>query len=287
MILFKETRFSLLRHRLQFFLFSVSLCLAALIVVIGVIVLQLGEIIRNDLLRQFELEIFFSPSLTQKDYDLVLQDLKSKTPPGTKFRFISQDEAKQIFIDEFGDELLTLIGGNPLPASVILTLPSQLSHSNSVRNLQFYASQLNGVDEAVYEGELASFFEYKYQELQVYFISIGSFIFLIMVILSLMSLRTAVTDSKDHARLFILLGARSSHFRMPYYFLSTIIGFITFTIAGGCWYLLNSLLTVIGIGYTLTFPIELLFLPALGIAIGWLLAFVNTRGIAKITQYRF
>ncbi|MCX7834897.1 MAG: permease-like cell division protein FtsX [bacterium] len=287
MSLWKEMKFSLARHRLRFFLYFVSLLMVGLIFVMVIYSLHFGIQIRNDVLRQFELEIFLSPTISQADLESIVQKLKQKVPPGTKFRYISQEEALKIFSNEFGDDLVQLLGMNPLPPSVVLTLPSEIANPTYMRNLQQFSNQLSGVDEAVYEGELASIFEVRYKQIQKYFLVAGVIVLFILLSLSFLAIRSTVTDSSDVVRIFSLLGAKSSYFRNPYLLLSTFLGFLSFTFAMGCWWIIHFLSNKIGIGYYLPFPIELFPLPVVGMLLGFFLSFFSTMGFRKIQQYRF
>lgn len=287
MSLWSEVRFSLRRHRLKFLLYFITYFLSGLTVVFSIYLLNLGTLLRNEFLRQFELEIFLSPSITPTDYDAIFTQLKSRVPPGTKFRYISQEEARKIFINEFGDDLIQLLGSNPLPPSILLTLPSNSCNPTFMRNLQQFANELSGVEEAVYEGELASIFEIRYQQIQKYLFSFGVFFLVVMFILSFLTIRSTILDSKDTARIFILLGAKPSFFLKPYFILSILFGFFSFMLAGSVWLLINFVSMKIGIGYLLAFPIYLLLLPIAGGILGFIICFISSFGIRNIQKYRF
>lgn len=273
------------RSPLRFVFFTFSLFLIGATAATVMVGMHVTDNVKTKILREFQLEVYLQPSLTSLDRDSILHTLKRRVPPGTNFRFISPGEARERFIQEFGSELLDLLGENPLPPSYLITLPKDASQPARMRDLQRFANQLSGVDDAVYEGELAALVDRTSVTATRYLVIAGGVIIVIALVVAFVILRSAITSSQEIARTFSLLGGSPRRFRAPYRRLAFAHGFLAGCFALGWWWLAIQMVGWFGWNLPLEIPDFALALPPATALLAWLLGLFAGHGVAK-WQYR-
>lgn len=132
-----------------------ALTMAGALIVLGsfaLLTLNLAKLVEA-LRSRIEVEVFVDMSKNETDIRELQRAMQSMAGIAA-VRYVSRDEAVEVFRREFGKEFIDLLKSNPLPASFHVTL--QKTHQNSVA-AQRIADQLQalaGVDEVVYRSDL-------------------------------------------------------------------------------------------------------------------------------------
>lgn len=281
-----ESYFTWRRHKIRFVLFWFAMLIACASVVASMYLMQLSSAVKNNLLRQFELEVYLEQGIGGATRDSVLAVLKRSAPAGAAFQYVSPLDAREKFSQEFGSELLDLLGDNPLPASFIVTFPSPSAQPFRIREVQKLANQLDGVDEAVFEGEIASRIERLFFDAHKYVIIGGSIIALLGILFAFIALRSAVVDSADIAFTMDLLGARLSYFRSPYLYVSSLLGLLAGAASLLTWLTMEQIVARFATAFTVEFPLILFGLLPLAMFSGWLVGVASTRAIKHLMRKR-
>ncbi|MDK9699630.1 MAG: permease-like cell division protein FtsX [bacterium] len=281
-----ESYFTWRRHKIRFVLFWLAMLVSCTSVVASIYLSQLSSVAKNNLLRQFELEVYLEQGIGGATRDSVLAVLKRSAPAGTAFQYVSSLDAQEKFAQEFGSELLDLLGDNPLPASFIVTFPAPFAQPFRIREVQKLANQLDGVDEAVFEGEIASRIERLFFDAHKYVITGGSIIALLGILFAFIALRSAVVDSAGIAIVMDLLGARLSYFRSPYLLLSALLGLLAGAVSLLAWLTMDRIFARLETTFTVEFLILLYGLLPVAMIVGWLVGIASTRAIKHVMRKR-
>ncbi len=279
-----ELIYTFRRNVSRFAWFALAIFLMSSVLVTTLVAIQIVDSLKERFLRQFQLEVYLHASATGPERDSVLAALKRNVPPGTSFQYISPGEARERFMQEFGPDLLNLLGENPLPPSYIVTLPKALATPSRMRQIQKFASDLPPVNEAVFEGELAGWVENSFNDTIPYIIGIGVGLALVFIVIGVFIVRSAVTGSATMANVLSLLGASRGYFRRPYYQLAAIIGFITGALAVAWGWLTMFWLAQRNSPIATTIPLSVFLIPLIALLIGWSTGWLAARGSGKIIK---
>ena len=280
-----ETFFVFRRCKSRFAWYTLAMFFIASTIVATLATLQIAWTAKENILRQFQLEVYLQSSTTGAERDSVLYLIKRHAPAGTTFQYISPGEARERFIQEFGSDLLDLLGENPLPASYIVTLPKAQQNQAKMRELQKYAGDLSAVDEAVYEGELAGWVERRFGEAVPYVLGVGIAITIILMIISAFIVRSAVVRSVETANILLMLGASPGYFRRPYHRLTALLAGFAGVIAVLCGWIAVMWLSQQWSSLTFSLPITTAFVPVVFFFAGGALGWFATRGVGKSLKH--
>lgn len=132
-----------------------SLTMAGALIVLGIfglLTLNLNKLAES-LRARIEVEVFIDMG---KD-DAAIKELRQaleKVAGIASVRYVSREEAGEIFRREFGKEFIDLLKSNPLPPSFHLTLHKAYQNSVATQRLANQLQALPGVDEVVYRRDL-------------------------------------------------------------------------------------------------------------------------------------
>lgn len=276
-----EIFYTFRRNKSRFAWFALAMFLMSIFILSTVLTIQIATATKEKLLRNFQLEIYFQTTTTSAERDSVLNALKRRAPSGTSFQYIAPSEARERFIQEFGNDLLELLNENPLPSSFIITFPKSDATPSKMREIQRFASELPPVDEAVYEGELAGWVENQFNQAIPYVVFIGMTLAIVFIVIGGFIVRSTVVSSYEIARFFNLLGATPSYFRRPYWHLSAIIAGLTAGVAMTLGWVLVYWLSIYSTIYLGSMPYYSYLLPVFAMFVGWILGWIVTRGTGK------
>jgi len=157
----------------------------ALLLIIGIFILihqnshQLIESVRS----KYKIEVFFDEKTSAKNATEIIDEIIQLN--GIKsVEFISKAEALQIYQDQFDENLIELLGYNPLPYSAVVELDQEAPIELKVEPIIGKLENLQHVDEVVYEGTLISRVEnfYKTALRVISFVGLGLLLITIIVI---------------------------------------------------------------------------------------------------------
>lgn len=159
---------------------------------------------RSGLLGKFEIEAFLSPDVDSLSA-VVLIDSISRFEKVNSLRYISQAEAAERFEEQFGEEVFDLLGYNPLPPSLVITLDEDADPSITWKAVADGISELEMVEEVVFEGDILAKVESFYRRAG----SIAGIIIAVMLVVSLTFTILTVLSSINAREQFIRVVAMS------------------------------------------------------------------------------
>ena len=231
------------RHKMTTFTAVFSLFLALYFVGLLAVAGENTKSILQYLRSKYKIEVFFKQ-------DIEYQSAKSISASILKIKgvrsstVINKDDAVRIFKDQFGEDILSILGYNPLPISAVVNLKRKLDQLLDTSPIVNEIKSLDGVEEVRYQGHLIKKIERTYAKIMKYFPFMSMVFILVAVLVIYNTVKLSIFARKDLINSLNLIGATKLFIQMPFIFEGLIDGFMASLIASPL-----ILVTVNGINY--------------------------------------
>jgi cell division transport system permease protein len=186
---------------------------------------------------KYKIEVFFKDGVTQARVTDLIEDFKSINGVNS-ITVISKKDAERIFKSQFGDDILSILGYNPLPISCVINLkkdwPTRIDIKPIISNLRKYRE----VDEINHQGKLISRIENYYENFLKIMVVIVSITLIIAVFIISNTVRLTVLSKKELIKSLQLIGATKWFVKGPFIIEGLVHGLLATVL---------SLYTIIGI----------------------------------------
>ena len=152
------------RHKMTTFTAVFSLFLALYFVGLLATAGENTKSILQYLRSKYKIEVFFKQNVDLKmakkvsDSILEIQGVRSST-------VINKDDAVRIFKDQFGEDIVELLGYNPLPVSAVVNVNRNHRNFFNVEPIIKEIKSIPSVDEVRYQGNLINKIERNYKRI--------------------------------------------------------------------------------------------------------------------------
>ena len=265
---------NLWRHKLTAFtsIFSIFLTLT----VAGSLLIVSGntERIIEYLRDKYKIEVFFKQNISDKRIQEISKEFKSIRGVRST-TVITKTDAKKIFKSQFGEDILNLVGYNPLPASCVINLVKEQKNKLNIRPIVDRIRKFSEVDEVNYQGRLINRIETAYQS----FVKVSVVLLIIILVISVLiisnTVRLTIYAKKELIKSFQLVGATRSFIKTPFILEGVFHGLIGAFIAslllyGSLEFSSGFILSLTGLIIDFSFFNLLFLLSSLGIVISFL-----------------
>ena len=231
------------RHKMTTFTAVFSLFLALYFVGLLAIAGENTKSILQYLRSKYKIEVFFKQDIEYRSAKsisasiLKIKGVRSST-------VINKDDAVRIFKDQFGEDILAILGYNPLPISAVVNLKRKSDQLLDASPIVNEIKSLDGVEEVRYQGHLIKKIERTYAKIMKYFPFMAMVFILVAVLVIYNTVKLSIFARKDLINSLNLIGATKLFIQMPFIFEGLIDGFMASLIASPL-----ILLTVNGINY--------------------------------------
>ena len=179
---------------------------------------------------KYKIEVFFKDDVTEQRVTELVTEFKKKNTVQS-ITVISKKDAERIFKSQFGDDILGLLGYNPLPISCVINLkkdwPSRLDLQPIISDLKKYRE----VDEVRHQGKLISRIESYYDRfLQIMIIAISITLIIAIFIIS-NTVRLTIFSKKQLIKSLQLIGATKWFIKGPFIIEGIVHGLIAAVLA--------------------------------------------------------
>ena len=186
---------------------------------------------------KYKIEVFFKEGVTEKRVTELVEDFKSINGVNS-ITIISKKDAERIFKSQFGDDILSILGYNPLPVSCVINLkkdwPTRIDLKPIISSLRKYRE----VDEINHQGKLISRIENYYETFLRVMVIIVSITLIIAVFIISNTVRLTVLSKRELIKSLQLIGATKWFVKGPFIIEGLVHGLIATVL---------SLYTIIGI----------------------------------------
>ncbi len=282
--LFHEGIRNLWRHKLTAFTAIGSVFFSLLIIGTFILVHQNSHQLIDYIRSKYKIEVFFENHVTNEDAQLIVDQIK-ELDGVQSIALITKDDALKIYQEQFNENLIDILGYNPLPNSAIINIEKQGNTEIDVGPLITNLEIIPNVDEVVYEGTLIRRVEYFYNIIikTISYIAIGLLVITIIVISS--TIKLSVYAKHDLIQNLKSIGATKRFIRTPFIIEGILEGIIGALLAIVVLFIIarsgNLYFTDI-ISFKIVFNIEgIVWLLAIAVFIGLLGSYRGIRTLLK------
>ena len=215
LFLFHEGIRNLWRHKLTSFTAIGSVFFALLIIGVFIVVQQNSHQLIDYVRSKYKIEVFFHDHVSNEDAQLAIDQIK-KLEGVQSIVLVTKEDALKIYQDQFDENLIDILGYNPLPSSAVINLDKRGNNEIDVEPLITSLEKISNVEEVVYEGTLIRRVEYFYNTSVkiITYIAIG--LLVITIILISNTVKLSVYAKQDLINNLKSIGATKMFIRTPF-----------------------------------------------------------------------
>ena len=213
------------RHKMTTFTAVFSLFLALYFVGLLATAGENTKSILQYLRSKYKIEVFFKQNIDLKvakevsDLILEIKGVRSST-------VINKDDAVRIFKDQFGEDILGILGYNPLPVSAVVNLKRNSEEVLDATPIVNQIKKMDGVEEVRYQGHLIKKIERTYARVMKIFPWVALVFISVAVLVIYNTVKLSIFSRKDLINSLKLIGATRLFIQMPFIFEGLIDGII-------------------------------------------------------------
>ena len=207
---------------------SVSLVLFVL-GILGLVLINAKTL--SDYFREsLSFSIMFNDNAREADIMMLQKDLEAKNYV-KKVDYISKDEAADKMQEELGEDFISFLGENPLPASLDVYLVSSYTSPDSVTKIESYINEYPFVQEVYYQESLLFLINDNIRKISVFLLILCALLFIISLTIINNAIRLSTYSKRFSIRTMQLVGATRSFIRRPFIKQSIVHGIIASMVA--------------------------------------------------------
>ena len=213
------------RHKMTTFTAVFSLFLALYFVGLLATAGENTRSILQYLRSKYKIEVFFKQNVDLKmakkvsDSILEIKGVRSST-------VINKDDAVRIFKDQFGEDILGILGYNPLPISAVVNLKRNSEELLNATPIVNDIKRMEGVEEVRYQGHLIKKIERTYSRFMKVFPWIAMVFITVAVLVIYNTVKLSIYSRKELISSLKLIGATKLFIQMPFIFEGLIDGIL-------------------------------------------------------------
>ena len=213
------------RHKMTTFTAVFSLFLALYFVGLLATAGENTRSILQYLRSKYKIEVFFKQNVDLKmakkvsDSILGIKGVRSST-------VINKDDAVRIFKDQFGEDILGILGYNPLPISAVVNLKRNSEELLNVTPIVNGIKKMQGVEEVRYQGHLIKKIERTYSRFMKVFPWVAMIFITVAILVIYNTVKLSIYSRKELINSLKLIGATKLFIQMPFIFEGLIDGFL-------------------------------------------------------------
>ena len=213
------------RHKMTTFTAVFSLFLALYFVGLLATAGENTKSILQYLRSKYKIEVFFKQKIDLKvakevsDLILEIKGVRSST-------VIDKNDAVRIFKDQFGEDILGILGYNPLPVSAVVNLKRNSEEVLDATPIVNKIKKMDGVEEVRYQGHLIKKIERTYARVMKIFPWVALVFISVAVLVIYNTVKLSIFSRKDLINSLKLIGATRLFIQMPFIFEGLIDGII-------------------------------------------------------------
>lgn len=192
-----------------------TICISLLLLSFFTILLVNANSVIEGLRNKVELEIFLADHLTKEETD-TLRSSVAALEGVRDVRYISKEEAAEIFRLEFGEDIRKVLDFNPLPASFKVFLRDGYKTVAGAESVYQSAKELKGVEDVIYRKSLLEMLDKRARTFLWLALGIGAFIAISAIFLVANTIRLAIYAKRKIIQTMKLIGATRMFIRIPF-----------------------------------------------------------------------
>ncbi len=223
--LLEESLRSLFRTKIPTIVSSLAIAVSLFIISIAYCLYINFEDFTLEFKDRYSIEVFFNNDLNENkailEFNSIL--LMDEIEEGI---FINKAQAANIFKSHFDEDIIEILGENPLPFSAVYTVSEENRNYASIQKIINDIEILNSVDIALYEKDAIIKFDKLIRNIMTFIFAISFFILLVVVFFVSNTILLVIYSKKEDIQTYQLLGASRLFIKIPYLLEGMIHGII-------------------------------------------------------------
>ena len=224
--LFSEGVKNIWRHKMTALTAMFSLFIALFIVGILATAGNNTYKLLHYLRSKYKVEIFFTQNISNEQAVGLIHKIK-KVDGVRNATIIEKEDAVRIFKDQFGENIVELLGYNPLPVSAVVNIDRNRRDPLSIEPIIKKIKMIPNIEEIRYQGNLINKIERNYKKIVDYLPYLSSIVVIIAILIIYNTIKLSVYSRKDLIETLQLVGASSMFIKLPFIIEGMIIGTIS------------------------------------------------------------
>lgn len=212
--LFREAFKAVGRAKSSFTLTLISLTLAVILIEASIIVLQLSEVFQERLKQNITVSLFIKEPFKEENAAQYKNELNNLNYIKSS-KYISKDEAADIFVKETGEDFRDILDYNPLPASFNINLNTDVIAKDSLDVIIKKLAELKWVDEVIFRDRLVYRLLSYLDSGKKYLFVITGILILVAVYLVFSTIKLITNNRMQELETMKLVGAKLSIIKFP------------------------------------------------------------------------
>ena len=205
------------RHKMTTFTAVFSLFLSLYFVGLLAIAGENTKSILEYLRSKYKFEVFFKQNVEFEKAKVISQSILNIEGVRSS-TIINKDDAVRIFKDQFDEDIISILGYNPLPISAVVNLKRKSNNILETSPIVEQIKRIDGVDEVRYQGLLIKKIERTYAKIMKYFPLIAMIFIIIAVLVIYNTVKLSIFSRKELIESLRLIGATRLFIKMPFVF---------------------------------------------------------------------
>lgn len=215
------------KRRLRSSYLSVVISIALVLFLLGFLGLLIihTKNISTHFKEKYALNIFIKDSAKEKQIENLQSTLQKKE--FTKIlKFVSKDQALEIYKNEVGEDFMEFLGENPLKSSIDLFLKADFVNPEKIQEIEKIILKNNIVAEVTYDKSLVSLLNKSVKKISFWLLAFSSILSLIAIALINSYLRLAIYSKRFIIKTMQMVGATKKFIRKPFIYRSIKLGML-------------------------------------------------------------
>ena len=232
---------SLWRTKIPSIVSSLAISVSLIIISISYCLYINFEFMVLEFKDKYKIEVFFNEKINKKTAINSFNDILLLNGI-EKGIFIDKESAANIFKKNFDEDIIDIIGSNPLPMSAIYDISKSFRDYDSIQKIIKKIEKIKSVESAAYEKDAIIKFDRMVKNILAFIFFISFLIILVAIFFVSNTILIIIYSKKKDIEILKLLGASNLFIKFPYYLEGIFQGIIGSFISISLLYLLYSIL---------------------------------------------
>lgn len=174
---------------------------------------------------KYKIEVFFNETVTNEEAARTVKNIQAIAGVRST-TLITKEDALKIFKSQFEEDILEILGYNPLPVSCVVNVAKRKNTPLSVEPIIRRVKEMEGVSEVHYQGRIIRRIENYYQKFLKGVTLISAAVFIISIIIIANTIRLTIYSKKELIKTMELIGATRMFIQVPFIVEGVIQGLI-------------------------------------------------------------
>lgn len=227
--LFSEGIKNILRHKVTALSAIVSLSIS--LYIIGLLFLGEGNTykILQYFRSKYKIEVFFDQEIGNEEAVGLIHKIK-KIKGIRNVTIIEKEDAVRIFKDQFGENIVDVLGYNPLPVSAVVNLERNKKESINVEPIIKSIRNIKQINKIKYQGSLISKIERNFKKVTDRLPIISLTITMIALLIIYNTIKLSIYSRKESIKTLELIGASRLFVKLPFIIEGVFLGLFSIAI---------------------------------------------------------